>query len=207
MGKGSLISFEGIDGSGKTDQLFNLAKELYSRDKSVNVFLTREPTDSAWGRKIRGILKSDADALGKARECLDLFVADRREHVEKAIKPALASGATVICDRYLHSTYAFQQAQGIPFGEIRKAQSGIMQPDAVFLLDVPAEIAFGRIRRRGTGGNEKFEQLGFMKRLRECYLQLPRQLPQDNITVIDGTGTREEVFARILRECGRMRVL
>ncbi len=198
MGKGVFVSFEGIDGSGKTEQAFRLSHWLFSRSKKfTSVLVTREPTAGLSGRKLRKLLKQEKNPFSRAEEFLKLYVKDRREHWRGEIKPALARGDIVVADRFKHSSMAFQQTQGISLSHIVALHKGIPSPDLTILIDVPAEEAYRRIGRRGLEGNEKFEQLAFMQRLRETYLQLPNQLPRDNIVVVNGNGSREQVFERV----------
>lgn len=177
------ITFEGIDGSGKTTQLHRLAD--YARHTyDVEVITTREPGGSAVGRLIRDILLGDT---GRDTEIdpytqVMLFAADRVAHMEHVIKPALQSGAWVFCDRWEDSTRAYQgagnqlttSAEDADYVEslITMARRDIL-PDATFLLDIPAELSAARVTGRGAT-KDRFEQqdLTFRQRVRDAYLQL-----------------------------------
>src|SRR3972149_7086324 len=109
--KGNIIVFEGIDGSGKTTHS-NLLKVILERD-GYPVILTKEPTDGKWGRIIKEIMVKKIQLKEKGKELLDLFINDRKEHVENFIKPSLKDGKIIIIDRYYFSTIAYQGTLGI----------------------------------------------------------------------------------------------
>jgi dTMP kinase len=198
MAKGFFIAFEGIDGSGKTEQVFRLAQWLFSTSKKfTSIVCTREPTWGTYGRRLRRFLHSEKDPYAGAERFLKLYVADRKEHCAKEIVPALKAGKLVLCDRFMHSSYAFQQTQGIALKRIVQMHAGVARPDLVLLIDLPAKEAFGRLSKRNVKGNEKFERLEFMARLRSLYLRLPKQFPKDRIVVINGRGSREQVAVRV----------
>ena len=137
--KPCFIVFEGIDGSGKSTQAKLLARRL--EDLGIPVLLTAEPSDGPVGRIIRS-LTTRPEAEEEAR----LFTEDRRDHVERVILPALVEGRTVICDRYVHSSVAYQGARGVDQAAILSAQRLFApQPDVIFLLEIPAKIALARI--------------------------------------------------------------
>jgi dTMP kinase len=145
MGPGFFLALEGIDGSGKTTQARLLAVSLLQQGREV--VLTREPSDGPAGQKLRRYLQGPNRNLSP-REELDLFLADRREHVERVIKPGLAAGRIVITDRYYYSTMAYQGALGLAPGEILAANEAFApQPDLVFLLILPVSQALARLRR------------------------------------------------------------
>jgi dTMP kinase len=145
MGRGFFLALEGIDGSGKTTQARLLAVSLLQQGREV--VLTREPSDGEAGQKLRRYLQGPGRNLSP-REELDLFLADRREHVERVIKPGLAAGRIVISDRYYYSTMAYQGALGLDPGEILAANEAFApQPDLVFLLILPVSQALARLRR------------------------------------------------------------
>ncbi len=198
MQKGVFIAFEGIDGSGKTEQIFRLAQWMFSSSKKfTSIVCTREPTWGAHGKSLRKLLHSEKNPYAGGEEFLKLYIGDRKEHCAKEIVPALKAGKIVLCDRFRHSTYAFQQTQGIPLKRIVQMHAGVPKPDLVLLIDVPAKAAFSRLSKRNVRGNEKFERLEFMERLRRLYLKLPKQFPKDRIVVIDGRGTREQVAEQV----------
>ena len=192
------ISFEGIEGCGKSTQ----AKKLYEYflSKQIDCLLTREPGGSLAGEKIRGILlDEEIDKLSAKSELLLNFAA-RIEHVEKIIKPALKSGKIVICDRFVDSTFAYQgSAMGIAFEEIEKIQKiaiGEFVPDITFLINVSVDEAFARILARGN--NNRYEKLGneFHQKVYEGFFELAKK--NSRINIVDGTQNQQQVFQKIL---------
>lgn len=192
------ISFEGIEGCGKSTQ----AKKLYEYflSKQIDCLLTREPGGSLAGEKIRGILlDEEIDKLSAKSELL-LNFASRIEHVEKVIKPALKSGKVVICDRFVDSTFAYQgSAMGIAFEEIEKIQKiaiGEFIPDITFLINVSVDEAFARISSRGN--NNRYEKLGneFHQKVYEGFFELAKK--NSRINIVDGTQNQQQVFQKIL---------
>ena len=192
------ISFEGIEGCGKSTQ----AKKLYEYflSKQIDCLLTREPGGSLAGEKIRGILlDEEIDKLSAKSELL-LNFASRIEHVEKVIKPALKSGKVVICDRFFDSTFAYQgSAMGIAFEEIEKIQKiaiGEFMPDITFFINVSVDEAFARISSRGN--NNRYEKLGneFHQKVYEGFFELAKK--NSRINIVDGTRNQQQVFQKIL---------
>ena len=192
------ISFEGIEGFGKSNQ----AKKLYEYflSKQIDCLLTREPGGSVAGEKIRGILlDEEIDKLSAKSELLLNFAA-RIEHVEKVIKPALKSAKIVICDRFVDSTFAYQgSAMGIAFEEIEKIQKiaiGEFIPDITFLINVSVDEAFARISSRGN--NNRYEKLGneFHQKVCEGFFELAKK--NSRINIVDGTQDQQQVFQKIL---------
>jgi dTMP kinase len=150
---GSLLIFEGIDGTGKSTQMSLLAKAL--EENGHTVVTSREPTNGPFGQKLR-----DSMTTGRLspEEELALFHDDRRDHVEHLILPALEAGKIVILDRYYFSTMAYQGARGFDPEEIRRLNEDFAPvPDQVFLLELPIETALERIGCRDGSGNT-FEQ-------------------------------------------------
>ena len=193
------ISFEGIEGCGKSTQ----AKKLHEFFLAQNLpaILTREPGGTFAGEKIRAILIDEKIEKLEAKTELLLNFAARLEHVEKLIKPALTQEKIVISDRFFDSTYAYQ---GSAFGldenlvdEVRKMTIGDFAPDITFLINVPVEQAFDRIQNRSD--NNRYEKLGldFHQKVREGFLYLAKK--NSRIKVIDGTKNPQEVFEEIVR--------
>lgn len=191
------ISFEGIEGCGKSTQ----AKKLheYFLSKKIDAILTREPGGTKAGEKIREILIDENIEKLAAKTELFLNFAARVEHIEKLIKPALAAKKIVISDRFFDSTFAYQ---GAAFGldeklidDVKKMSIGDFAPDITFLIDVPVETAFARIE--GREGNNRYEKLGldFHKKVRDGFLNLSKKNPR--IKIIDGTKTPQEIFTQI----------
>ena len=167
---GLFIVLEGIDGTGKSTQAALLADWFRARGREV--VASREPTDGPWGQKIR------ATALTgrlSPEEELDLFLKDRREHVEELITPALAAGKVVILDRYYFSTMAYQGSRGFDPLEIRRRNEAFApQPDLLFILDLDVDSALARIGGRGDTANE-FEKRDSLAKCREIFMALKEE--------------------------------
>src|SRR3989338_7726252 len=196
------IVLDGLDGSGKGEMIKRL-EEYLSKKKNLKILVTKEPTDGIYGKSIREILRNEKDPKAGAEKCLTLFVKDREEHLEKEIEPFLKEDDhIVICDRYYYSTMAFQHTQGIDMEKIIIDNMPFRAPDITFILDLPSETALERIKKRGNR-KEKFEQLGFMKKLRKNFLKLTKEL-EDNIKIIDASKSKEEVFEAIKSEIKKL---
>ena len=196
------IVIDGMDGSGKGEQIKKLSHYLLSQ--GYNVLKTFEPTNGKYGKRIRGMLREHKDPLSNSDEMLDLYCMDRREHLRNEIEPFISEGTNkiVISDRYYHSTMVFQSAQGIPIQKIINMNKNFRKPDLMLVLDLEPKTSLERIKKRGNG-NEKFEQLGFMEKLRMNFLSLPKIL-DENIKVIDASKTIEEVFEQIKSEVDKL---
>jgi dTMP kinase len=189
-GRGKLITFEGIDGSGKSTQARLLADALRLLD--IPVLLTAEPSHGPIGRKIRRM-----SARPDPEQELELFTEDRKHHVSRVIEPALNNELIVICDRYVHSSIAYQGAQGIDPERIRLLnESFAVPPDRVFLLRIPVESALERITVGRAQGCSIFELRESLQRVSDIY----NRLDDRNITAIDGARPRESIHEEILRE-------
>jgi len=195
--KSKFITFEGIEGCGKSTQ----AKKLHEffLQKEIPAILTREPGGTLAGEKIRAILIDEKIEKLEAKTELFLNFAARLEHVEKLIKPALAQNKIVISDRFFDSTYSYQ---GNAFGldenlidDVKKMSIGNLAPHITFLIDVPVDIAFARIQNRAD--NNRYEKLGldFHQKVRDGFLYLAKKNPR--INVIDGTKNPQEIFEKI----------
>ncbi|MTD98889.1 dTMP kinase [Paracoccus sp. YIM 132242] len=192
------ISFEGIDGCGKSTQARLLAEALQAEGRAV--VLTREPGGSPGAEEIRRLLVEGAGERWSAEtECL-LFTAARRDHLERTIRPALAAGRTVITDRFADSTRVYQ---GATRGDLRGLVDRMhdlaigVEPDLTFVIDLDPETALGRGNARG-GAEDRFESLGlsFQQRLAQGFRALADEFPA-RVRLIDGSGTQAEVAARI----------
>ncbi len=163
--KGVLIVIEGIDGSGKSTQARMLLRKLASRGYKAVLF--REPSDSVYGREIkRKALRSGS--LSPEEE-LDLFQRDRKENVEKNLKPAMKEGKAVILDRYYFSTIAYQGARGLDREWIRKTNEEFaVRPDLVFILDIEPRAGLERIEKRRKK-DRLFEQKGYLEKVRKIF--------------------------------------
>ena len=146
------------------------------------------------------MLANETDPIQSKDELTELFVKDRKEHLEKTIIPFLNSTEEdtniVICDRYYYSTISFQGAQGIEIQELIEKNKDFLKPDITFILDVEPDVALKRIEYRKK---EKFEQLGFMKKIRENFLKLPEML-EDQIMIVNSNKPIKEVFNQIKKE-------
>ncbi len=183
--KGILIVFEGIDGSGKSTQVQILRKILV--DKGLDVVDFREPSQSPWGKKIKE-KAALPDSLSPEEE-LELFVKDRKDNVQKNLRPALAKNKIVLLDRYYFSTMAYQGAKGLDVEKIRKMnESFVIRPDMVFILDVDAGKALHRIQDR-KNKDLLFERLGYLVEVRKNF----RRFEGENIFHIDSEKTPEEI--------------
>lgn len=195
--KYKFITFEGIEGSGKSTQSKKLYEFLLAA--KLNVILTREPGGTKASERIREILIDDEIEKLEAKTELFLNFAARLEHVEKLIKPALKENKIVISDRFFDSTFVYQ---GSAFGldsklidDVKKMTIGDFAPDITFLIDAPVEHAFARIQNRES--NNRYEKLGldFHQKVRNGFLKLASE--NQRIVLIDGTKTPQEVFERI----------
>lgn len=198
--KGLFVCFEGLDGSGKGTILSKISNHVFNNFKEIDsIFITREPTYSEYGKQIRQLLKKDKDPLTHSKQLLQLYIDDRKEHLNAFIKPLLSKKTLILCDRYKYSTIVYQQAQGIPAEKIISLHSKMLVPDIVFILDVDVKTAMKRIRE-DRGSIEKFEKDYFLDELRQYYIDLPKQLPEENIKIVDATKEPEEVLKQILEE-------
>jgi dTMP kinase len=203
MHPGRFITFEGMDGCGKTTQLRILAQALRSRGQTV--VETVEPGGTEIGRQIRRILLDPANAAIHARTELLLYFASRAQNVEEVIRPALAAGSTVLCDRFTDSTLVYQGCgRGLEASTVldldRIACKGL-KPDATVLIEIDPATSLARARRRNqrTDSSESRideESFAFHDRVRRGYRALAEAEPE-RFLVIDGRGTIGEVAAAI----------
>ena len=202
---GRFISFEGIDGSGKSTQARLLADHL--RRAGGEVVLTREPGGSPGAEEIRAlVLEGGGDRWSPETELL-LFTAARRDHLERVIAPALSAGRTVICDRFADSTRIYQGMGRADLREKVDALHALMiarEPDLTFLIDMEPERGLARARARGAG-EDRFENFGadLQARMRQGFLALAAQEP-GRIAVIDGNRPIDAVQADIVAHLARV---
>ena len=209
------ISFEGIEGSGKTTHVKHTVRFL--KDKGHDCVITREPGGTRIGEKIRAILldpmSKDMDPLAE----LLLYTADRAQHIKEFILPLLSDGKMVLCDRYYDATMAYQGfARGLDIGLIEKMHKLLfenLKPDITLLLDLPPEIGLARAWKQietgtRTGEETRFEEetLSFHKKVRSGYLELARLEPE-RFRIIDASkdehGVREEIIKILDAEINR----
>lgn len=192
------VSFEGIDGSGKSTQACRLADHLAGREREV--VLTREPGGSPGAEQIRRLVLEGASDRWSPETELLLFTAARRDHLERVIRPALQRGAVVISDRFADSTRIYQ---GLGRGDLRQMVDALhdmmigIEPDVTFLIDMPAERGLARALAR-EGAEARFEAFGIemQARMREGFLALAADHPQ-RVRVIDGDRPADTVAAEI----------
>jgi len=195
---GTFVTFEGIDGSGKSTQLRLLNNFL--RTKGYNALITREPGGTPVGLRLRAALLDASEEVDPLTELL-VFAADRAQHVRRVIRPALEAGQIVISDRYADATVAYQGAgRGFPpalIQEIVQLATEGLKPDLTVLFDLGIEESTSRTTRRSTGKSSKIgrdrldiEDAEFHARVRDAYLQLARAEPE-RVKVIDSSGPVE----------------
>jgi dTMP kinase len=197
------ITFEGLDGSGKSTHLRWVAR--YLDDRGIDHLVTHEPGGTALGESIREVfLDPKWGALDGTVEALLVF-ASRRQHLMEVVDPALAAGRHVLCDRFTDSTYAYQGfGRGVELAildQVDRLATGGRRPDRTLLFDVPAKVARNRgnsqTRRRRSGVDRlDAEELRFYERVREGYLELVRREP-DRFRVVTSAGSTEETAEQV----------
>lgn len=209
--RGKFITFEGLDGTGKSTQLRKLAAAV--RAAGYKVVETREPGGTATGEKIRKVLLDSGTAGLSPLAEMALMFASRAQHIAEVIEPALAVGTIVLCDRFTDSTEAYQ-GSGRRLGseavrELHRVLCGNLQPDLTILLDSNAALSVSRARRRnqrsaktakhGHGDENRFEQetRAFFTRVRDGFAAIARREPGRVVTV-DARGTPGQTHRRIL---------
>jgi dTMP kinase len=197
------IAFEGIEGSGKTTQMNRLAALLRERGRVVVV--TKEPGGTPLADRIRAILLDSGSVIDPVAE-LFLFAASRRQNVMDVIRPALARGEVVLCDRFTDSTLAYQGfGRLLTLDKLRALNdwaTDSTRPDVVLIFDIAEETGLTRARSRNSEavadeGRFELEDLRFHRRVREGYLALAVAEPQRYV-VIDAAGSADEVFERMM---------
>ncbi len=189
--RGKLITFEGIDGSGKTTMVAHVARRLQLL--SIRHVVTREPGGTDLGAEIRNlVLRWEMEPLTE----LLLYAADRAEHVARIIRPSLEEGLIVLCDRYADATLAYQgYGRGLPLAMVRDVNrwvTGGVTADLTIVLD--CEIAEARRRRARPG--DRFEDETFLARVREGYLKIAREEPE-RVRVISSSGPEDDTARRV----------
>jgi dTMP kinase len=185
------ITFEGIEGCGKTTQLHRLARRLGPR-----AVVTREPGGTVIGREIRDVLLDPANrAMSPAAELL-LYFADRAQNVAEVIRPALEKGLTVLCDRHVESSLAYQgYGRGLSLEDIRNLAAlatGGLRPDLIVLVDVPVAVGLERVGRRGAHDRLESARISFHARVRAGFEALCAEEPPRWLR-LDGTQPEEAV--------------
>ncbi len=192
------ITIEGIEGAGKSLLIQNLKNKF--EESGRELLITREPGGSILGAKLRPLLLSEKEEKVCPHAELFMFLADRAEHVEKVIKPALNSGKVVICDRYIHSTLAYQgYARGLDLQMLKQFNAfatSNLNPDIALLLDIDIETGLSRAKSRNSNVNNdegKFEALdkSFHEKVRNGFLEMAKDY--SFFTVLDASKTPDEV--------------
>jgi len=201
--RGQFITFEGIDGSGKTTQMRLLVRRLQTQGRDVLEAV--EPGGTSVGRQIRHILLDAANQDLRPTTELLLYFASRAQNVEQCIVPALAAGQIVVCDRFTDSTLAYQgYARGLGAETVlaldRIACRGL-EPDLTLLIDLDLDTALARAHKRNAGGATDETRMDdqsreFHQKVRNAYLALAKQ-HAGRFRVIDGRGTPDEIAGRV----------
>lgn len=200
---GLFITFEGIDGSGKSTQVNMLSSHLIK--KGLDVVITREPGGTRLGAHIRDILLNrELSEMTPMTEAL-LYAADRAQHAEEIIRPALLRGAVVICDRFIDSSLAYQGvARGLGLEGVRNLNewaTGELYPDITFLLKIPFEVGMRRLSSE-QGDRMELQGRGFFEEVQDAYLTLAK-LFSSRMVVLDGTQKAEEIHHLVIKEVER----
>lgn len=202
--RGRFVAIEGIDGAGTTTQVARLVERL--RADGVAARGTREPSDGPIGTLIRQVLTGRLVVPGGRAPAWTtmalLFAADRTDHVEAEIEPHVSSGGVVVSDRYDASSLAYQSAmsgrdEAAAVAWIRALNKHAMRPDLVIVLDVSASTAAQRREARGEAA-QLYDQNEFQRALESFYRELPRLMPDDRITMVDGSGSVAETHERVV---------
>jgi len=188
--KGIFLVIEGLDGSGKTTQATLLAQKL---SKTYKVLLTAEPSKGKIGSFIRDCCLYEQTRLPTEAEAL-LFAADRIEHMQKELKPALEEGKLVICDRYVYSSLAYQGSAGLSLDWIKTINARALQPDFSIFIDVPPEKVIERLKRKKS----VMETLETQRKVQEVYL---KYVDKGELVRINGDRDKEfvaeELYAKV----------
>jgi dTMP kinase len=202
MKRGLFIVIDGLSGSGKDTQIWNIARDLYSRSLFEDVLVTREPWQSESGKQARKLREADKKAGIDLRLHADLYTQlyalDTVEHCEKEIGPSLAAGRHVVSNRYSRYTSpVYQPQQGARLEHVLELQRDprIIVPDIALVFDIPAEVALARIKAyREPSGMEKLE---IMSKLRPAFQGVGALYPNDNVVIVDANRAQQEVFSEI----------
>jgi dTMP kinase len=196
------ITLEGIEGSGKTTQISRLAEFL--EDRGIECVTTRQPGGTLIGKNIRSILLDPANSALEPLAELLLYMADRAQHINELIRPALQNGKTVVCDRYFDATRVYQGfARGLSIeliGKLHQILFDDLKPDVTFLLDLSPQVGLKRAwqqlnngQRSGDESRFEAEAVAFHEKVRAGYLELARLEP-DRFRIIDAAQTQDQVF-------------
>jgi dTMP kinase len=209
--RGKFITFEGLDGTGKSTQIAKLARAM--RGRGLTVVVTREPGGTGTGEKIRDVILHSATTGLSPQAEMALMFASRAQHIHEVIAPALAQGKVVICDRFTDSTEAYQgggrKLGSKPVLELHRLLCGDLQPDLTILLENELTLSVERARRRNAARSSKdhkhhkdenrFEQESgaFFGRVRNAYLAIAKREPA-RVVRMDASGTPSQTHSKIL---------
>jgi len=199
---GRFITFEGIDGAGKSTHIDWYAGQV--RGRGLEVVVTREPGGTPLAEKLRALLLSEPMTIDT--ETLLMFAA-RREHLQGLIRPALARGAWVVCDRFTDSTFAYQGGgRGVSLESIAGLERwvhGDLQPDRTYLFDLPAALAARRRSAARAADRFEAEDVAFFERVRAAY-HARRTGQPDRFLLVDGTLRIEDIRRMLADDLGRL---
>ncbi|MBH3338554.1 dTMP kinase [Pseudomonas mendocina] len=195
---GLFITLEGPEGAGKSTNREYLAERL--RERGIDVLLTREPGGTPLAERIRELLLDPSDEPMAADTELLLVFAARAQHLQQVIRPALAKGSVVLCDRFTDATYAYQGGgRGLSIERIAQLEQFVqaeLRPDLTLIFDLPVEVGLARAAARGRLDRFEQEGRGFFEAVRQAYLQRAAQAPQ-RYRVLDAGQSLAQVQADI----------
>ncbi len=194
MASGRFITVEGVEGAGKSTHLPFIREQLV--DAGREVITTREPGGTELGESLRRLLLAPRDEPMAIDTELLLMFAARAEHLHRLIRPALAEGQWVLCDRFTDATYAYQgggrRVSASRIATLEEWVQGDLRPDLTIILDVPVEVGMRRIQARSEQDRFEREDLAFFERIRSSYLEAARRAPR-RYKLVDASGTIDEV--------------
>ena len=201
--RGLFITFEGVDGAGKSTQLDYAVN--YLRDRKIDLVQTREPGGTILSEQLRDMVLKSTTPLDSDTEVLLMFAA-RKEHITRVIRPALESGAIVVCDRFTDATFAYQGGgSGVDPSRIETLEhwvQGTLQPDLTLFFDLPVDVAQKRLSYREKDRFES-EALEFHERVRQAYLDRAKKEPA-RIKVIDSSRSKNQIKVLVQKELDRI---
>lgn len=203
--RGLFITVEGGEGVGKSTNMEFIEQRL--RQQGVDLVVTREPGGTALGEGIRELLlQPREEVVAPAAELLLIFAA-RAQHLSEVIKPALATGKWVLCDRFTDATYAYQGGgRQMPVAMVRELEDlvqGELRPDCTLLLDAPVEVGMARAQGRGELDRFELEQREFFERVRATYLKLAEE-SSGRYRLVDASRPLEEVEEQLSQVCDEL---
>lgn len=198
--KGYFVSFEGIDGSGKSTQI-NIIKKFLDNKMKKEVLFTREPGGTNEAELIRKlVINSKSNINWESKTEILLLFAARYEHYKKLIKPAMEQGKLIICDRFIDSTIAYQCSNNKELKEfcyhLSKLMLGDFKPDLTILLDIDPKITSSRIKKRGVKNHYDNKSLEYFTKVRNEYIKISKNLSR--VIVFDGNSDKEVISKEII---------